>query len=197
MNNIKIDKSIIPAKIVNLNAIELKNVVFNSKFPKQYQKNDDGSFLVKLVSEIKNESDIKKILSSIGIDKNTQVVYNKNTSRVNLKINNYYVFDIGVDISQKDGYTHIFGDWYVNETRPTKSRNISEIVPITGILIEFANQFKSDNEIKIESITLGYYIPESKRGVNNMNTSATPCYKILTSNNESYFYNARNGEYLK
>lgn len=197
MNNIKIDENIIPKKIINLNAIELKNIVFNPEFPKEHQKNDDNTFLYTFDSEIKNESDIKKILSDIGIDKNTQIVYNKDTSRVNLKIKNYTVFEIGLDISQKNGKMHILGNWYINETRSTKNYNVSEIVPITGILIEFANQFGKEEEITIKSIDLGYYIPQSKRTITNMSTNATPCYKISTSNNESYFYNARNGEYLK
>lgn len=197
MNNIKIDENIIPKKIVNLNAIELKNIVFNAKFPKEHKKNDDHTFLYTVDSEIKSELDIKKILSDIGIDKNTHIVYNKDTSRVNLKVKNYTVFDIGLDISQKNGKTQISGNWYINETRSIKDYNVSEIVPITGILIEFANQFKTEDEITIKSIDLGYYIPQSKRAITNVSTSATPCYKILTSNNESYFYNARNGEYLK
>lgn len=196
-NNILIDKAIIPKKIVSLNAIELKNVVFGSKFPKSYQKNADKSFSIMLDANIKSASDIKKILSNAGIDKNAEIVYNEDTSRVNLKIRNYYIFDIGLDIKETNGKTVISGNWYINQTRPKKNNNVSEIIPITGILIEFANQVKSDNIIEVKSITLGYYIPESKRNLDNINTTATPCYRINTSDNKSYFYNARNGEYLK
>lgn len=196
-NNIYIDKNIIPKKIVNLNAIELKNAVFDSEFPKGYQKNADNTFSIMSDTKINSASDIKKILSNAGIDKNTEIVYNKNASRVNLKIGAYYVFDIGLDIKETSGKTIITGNWYENQSRPNKNNNVTEIVPITGILIEFANQVKVDTAIRIESITLGYYIPESKRNLDNINTSATPCYQIKTSGNKSYFYNARNGEYLK
>ncbi len=196
-NNILIDKSIIPKKIVNLNAIELKNAVFDSDFPKGYQKNADKTFSIMTDEKVNSASDIKKLLSNVGIDKNTEIVYNDNTSRVNLKIGQYYVFDIGINIKETSGKTVISGNWYTNQSRPNKSNNVSEIVPITGILIEFANQVKSDNTIIVESITLGYYVPESKRNLDNINTSATPCYRIRTSDNKSYFYNARNGEYLK
>ncbi len=195
--NINVDSDKILRKQVNLNVIELKNAVVSHSFPSEFKRVDEKTFSIEKEGSIKTENDIKKVLKQIGIKDNTKIITDGTKATVYLQIKDYKVFDVSLELIQEGGKVKISGSWYFPETKPKKSSDMSDIVSLTGVLIDFSNIASSENFINIDKIELGYYISESSRNIEKLNVTAAPCYKISTSDGKNYYFNARNGEFLK
>lgn len=235
---INLDAAKISKKQINLSALTLKNAVVSHNFPSGFERYDDKNFSVETDGNLSSESEIKKVLLSIGIKDNFEIYSNaanadddekilngdnsqneKNVSSektisseknivnnenslqnekiVYLKIDNFPVFDVFLRLNEENGKVKIVGSWYFCDSKPRKSSDTSDIVSLTGILIDFSNIAEFDGEINVDKIELGYYISDANRSLERLNVNAAPCWKISSSDNKNYYYNARNGEFLK
>lgn len=194
--NINISADKILQKQVNLNVIELKNAVVSHSFPKGFSRADEKNFSLKAQGSISNEGEVKKVLSSIGIKGNNEIKIDGEKAYVYLKFGQYTVFDIFLTLTKQGDDVNVFGSWYFAENKPRKSSDMSEIVSLTGILVDFSNIAAPEKETDVEKIELGYYINESSRNIDKLNVTAFPCYRISTGDGKKYYFNARNGEFL-
>ena len=137
------------------------------------------------------------MLSYFGINRDTEIIFNEKSAVVNLKVSGFPVFDVSLTLTEQNGKVKISGSWYSAESKPKKSSDKSDIVSLTGILIDFSNIAQFEGEISVDKIELGYYISESNRLLERLNVTAAPCWKISSSDGKCYYFNARNGEFLK
>ena len=195
--NINISADKIDRKQVGLNVISLKNAVVSHKFPSGFTREDEKTFSAETSGSLNSEGDVKRVLSSVGINGDTEIILNEKSAVVNLKVGGFPVFDVSLTLTEQNGKVKISGSWYSAESKPKKSSDKSDIVSLTGILIDFSNIAQFDGEISVDRIELGYYISESNRLLERLNVTAAPCWKISSSDGKCYYFNARNGEFLK
>lgn len=195
--NINISADKIDRKQVGLNVISLKNAVVSHNFPSGFTREDEKTFSAETSGSLNSEGDVKRVLSSVGINGDTEIILNEKSAVVNLKVGGFPVFDVSLTLTEQNGKVKISGSWYSAESKPKKSSDKSDIVSLTGILIDFSNIAQFDGEISVDKIELGYYISESNRLLERLNVTAAPCWKISSSDGKCYYFNARNGEFLK
>lgn len=195
--NINISADKIDRKQVGLNVIALKNAVVSHNFPSGFSRGDEKTFSVETDGNLSSEGEIKKVLGSIGLKGENEIVLNDKSAVVYLKTGGFPVFDVSLNLTEQNGKVKISGSWYFAENKPKKSSDTSEVVSLTGILIDFSNIAQFDGEINVDKIELGYYISESNRLLERLNVTAAPCWKISSSDGKCYYFNARNGEFLK
>jgi len=195
--NINISADKIDRKQVGLNVISLKNAVVSHNFPSGFTREDEKTFSAETSGSLNSEGDVKRVLSSVGINGDTEIILNEKSAVVNLKVSGFPVFDVSLTLTEQNGKVKISGSWYSAESKPKKSSDKSDIVSLTGILIDFSNIAQFDGEISVDKIELGYYISESNRLLERLNVTAAPCWKISSSDGKCYYFNARNGEFLK
>lgn len=195
--NINISADKIDRKQVGLNVISLKNAVVSHNFPSGFTREDEKTFSAETSGSLSSEGDVKRVLSSVGINGDTEIILNEKSAVVNLKVGGFPVFDVSLTLTEQNGKVKISGSWYSAESKPKKSSDKSDIVSLTGILIDFSNIAQFDGEISVDKIEHGYYISESNRLLERLNVTAAPCWKISSSDGKCYYFNARNGEFLK
>lgn len=194
---ITVDPAKIDRKQVNLNVISLKNAVVSPSFPGGFTRIDEKTFSVETTGSLDDEISIKKLLASVGIRGNSEIVSDGKKAVVYLKTGGYPVFDVFLNLTEQGRKVKIWGSWYSAEGNPKKSSDTSDIVSLTGILIDFSNIAQFDGEIKVDKIELGYYVSDSNRLLERLNVTAAPCWRISSDDGKSYYFNARNGEFLK
>ena len=217
-NGITLDEKKIAPFFVNLKNIDTNNIAYTGKF-KNATKNedielkDDYFTLTRTVKDVHLLSDnqlintAKDIMTSLGADSKCMTAGkvradDNNVRRVTIrcKVGKYEVFDSKVTVvAQKDSLT-IGGRWYqpLSMKYKTKSRSRNTVY-ITSVLVSMLQnkEIMKNAPFEIKDIRYGYLAGTSYGEGVHITTSALPYYKITDSQNNVYYYDARNGTYLK
>ena len=196
-NNIKINESVIPDKVKNMDDITLKPVTMVDGFLPNDAYIDSMSFEFDSGTVISTQQELKKLLSSCKFKKYRVLKgFSHKSAKIVQLIKGYPIFDAELDIECKKDKTKISGAWFKAQTYPKKSLDSVSSATITGILIDFINNpARGEGEQTIKTIDYGYTV--SKPENDNVLYTAVPCWKIELDNGEKFFYNARNGEYIE
>lgn len=148
--------------------------------------------------DLKNASKLAgKIVSALGLDDkmNIESKIEHFENHVKITYNQIYegtkVLDTALIFEfNQHGLYRIFGDNWLCDY--VLSGGISPTKPITEILVDFAvnSQFQSIQQVT--SIEFGYFVGDRQ---NKVSISLIPVWKLCTQN-EEYFFDARNGDLL-
>ena len=217
-HDITIDKATIPRYTVNLKNIDTSNIVYNKKFK---SKTKDGVFSVsgddfsceidihgKSTSDKAIKNQIKEFLKDAGFSvkymdfgKVKKTNDNKGkTFSINCKVDGYRIFDSKIDVCVADGTIQLNGRWF----EPTESDVVSasrsrQSVYITSILVSLIQNedVVSNAPVSIKKIDCGYLSGSLYAGGGHIETTARPYYKLTDKHGNTYYYDAKDGSYLK
>ena len=119
--NINISADKIDRKQVGLNVISLKNAVVSHNFPSGFTREDEKTFSAETSGSLNSEGDVKRVLSSVGINRDTEIIFNEKSAVVNLKVSGFPVFDVSLTLTEQNGKVKISGSWYSAESKPKKA----------------------------------------------------------------------------
>ncbi len=218
-NNIKIDEKIIPKTIETVKIFTIENSYSDAttmlESIREIAKNNDVDWFNEHIAKATNDTnfscDIKK--SSTIIDDENQLEYVRDKledigiltsgkyvtvkgegwESYYLAYNDTVIFDSYIKIKEEKGkVVKIFGkNWLGNKiTEGSITKTISPI----EVLLDISSRYDGKKEIKIESITVGYYAGNRSQAVK---VTASPVWEIKLSNGECRYYDMRNGNLLE
>lgn len=110
-----------------------------------------------------------------------------------LKFQNKIFYDSYIRVrTTNQGIQEIYGYNWLGDV--VAEGGISETVSLAEIIIDFALDAKFKKNVKLESVLPGYYIGE--RG-ETVRVTASPVWEISTSDGQVFYYDMRNGDFLK
>lgn len=110
-----------------------------------------------------------------------------------LKFQNKIFYDSYIRVrTTNQGIQEIYGYNWLGDV--VAEGGISETVSPAEIIIDFALDAKFKKNVKLESVLPGYYIGE--RG-ETVRVTASPVWEISTSDGQVFYYDMRNGDFLK
>ena len=185
-NSIGVEGKIIPLSVNNPGTLDVVAINVESQYT-----------CSKTLSEANAVGEIKKALKALGV-KNTVISKTNETEYyIMQKIKDNFIYDSGITALLDGNNIKLSGVWYKQQTKP-RSTEI-DMMPVTAILIDFMNNPNRDVALhnKIESIGVGYCVPQYDSGVDHKSMPAVPCYSIKTENGTMFLYDALRGVYLK
>ena len=205
-NNIEIDKETVPKNLDNVKICSVENKFADVKSMLETACNSsDEGFLntenieingenfvckLKLDKEIRPEKLIKKSgLLSNGdykkVEKDGEVYYY-------LSFENKVFFDSYIKVKSDGKNVEIYGKNWLGDK--VSQESVAKIVSPAEILINFSTQYNGEKNVKINSMTAGYFIGERNETVR---ATASPVWEISTSDGDKCYYDMRNGDLLK
>ena len=205
-NNIAIDKETVPKNLDNVKICSVENKFADVKSMLETACNSsDEGFLntenieidgenfvckLKLDKEIRPEKLIKKSgLLSNGdykkVEKDGEVYYY-------LSFENKVFFDSYIKVKSDGKNVEIYGKNWLGDK--VSQESVAKIVSPAEILINFSTQYNGEKNVKINSMTAGYFIGERNETVR---ATASPVWEISTSDGDKCYYDMRNGDLLK
>lgn len=209
--DIFIDKSIVPAKLDNLNIIDVTNYIYADNIDSsKYDISTIGaSFDVAVATntysynEQKAREELVAILSNIGISEATyKLDFSKSDAGLVCVIQEYVSEYPVLNAVIKAEFipTSIFlqGQWYFPQTNDIKEQDTTaRMTDITSVLIDAAERASRGSAASIDNINYGYFVSSYAENTVSKISSAIPCYMIETDIGSKYFYDAYNGKFLK
>ncbi len=217
-NGITVDEKLIKKSVINLKNIDTNNIVYTDSFKKANKKDvfevKNDVFSCKIKSKDiskKNERTVKKevknFLKDFGfvtkhmkfgkVHKNTD---GDNFFDIECYVNGYQIFDSKIRVIIYDNEFSLKGTWYEpisdNTDSSARSRNT---VYVTSVLISMAHNedIIKNTPFKVVSVDYGYLAGTSYGEGAHVTTSALPYYRIKDNKDNLYYYDAKNGSYLK
>lgn len=206
-NNIAIDKETVPKNLDNVKICSVENKFADVKAMLEAVRNssDEGvlntenieidgenfTCKFKLDKEIRPEKLIKNsgLLSSGDykkVEKDGEVYYY-------LSFENKVFFDSYIKVKITNGKNvEIFGKNWLGDK--VSQESVAKIVSPAEILINFSTQYSGEKDVKVDSMTAGYFIGERNETVR---ATASPVWEISTSDGAKCYYDMRNGDLLK
>lgn len=216
-NGISVDESIIARSLINLKNIDTNNIIYTSKFKKSkyadlYEIKNDN-FVFRKKSSVYSESDnrikdeVKKILEKSGFETKYMKFGNicedsQKNKRMSVRcfVGKYEIFDSSIRVCVSKDSISFAGSWYEPLSSDVKSKSRSrDTVYVTSVLINLIENSKAKEELPIEitDIDYGYLAGTSYGEGAHVTTAALPYYRIKDNKNNVYYYDAKNGSYLK
>lgn len=214
---VEIDKNTVPKYVVNLKNIDTSNAVYTDTF-KSVNKNGmfivrDGGFTCRKKNKDigkKTDKAIKKevedFLAGYGFNTGYMKFGEITKASEDRKFNiycyagGYRIFDSIIKVAVSEDEFTLNGTWYEPLTNKVKSRSRSrDTVYITSILINMVHNdsIMKNAPFKITDIDYGYLAGTSYGKGAHVRTSALPYYKLKDNKGNVYYYDAKNGTYLK
>lgn len=205
-NNITIDEATVPKNLDNVKICSVENKFEDTKEMLETVRNSsDSGFLntenievdgenfvckIKLEKEIKAEKLIKDSgLISYGdykkVEKDDGVYFY-------LSFENKVFFDSYIKIKSDGKNVEICGKNWLGDK--VSQESVAKIVSPAEILINFSTQYDGEKNVKVNSMTAGYFIGERNETVR---ATASPVWEISTLDGAKYYYDMRNGDLLK
>jgi len=171
----------------NVNYLDEDNIeIRGNSFTCTVYQNTDVSNVVKYTK--------KEIVKSGLLDKTEYTVEEKDGYiYFYLKLGDKKFCDSYIKVKTTDkGIQKIYGHNWLGDV--VSEGGISETVSPVEILIDFAISQDFDKKVQLKSVKSGYYIGE--RG-ETVRVTASPVWEIITSDNNVFYYDMRNGDLLK
>jgi regulatory protein YycI of two-component signal transduction system YycFG len=141
-----------------------------------------------------NDKRIKAILKKIGFDDigkyeiKSNISDGKNIISIISKLESKYLFDSKIELVMIDNYVEsIRGVCFIQDTSVLSE--VIETKSVTGVLIDFMNQYKANAPIEITGLNIGYYKGESE--VYHKSVVLIPVWCIETSDGNKYYMDTR------
>ena len=218
-NKIEVDKDLIMKSVKNLKNIDTGNVLYTNKFK---QNNKNGIFKIKgdvfsgskKIDNLYSEDDddikdaVENFLEEVGFSTDYmtsgRVFKNPKGEKVFYiccTVDDYEIFDSKIKvIVQKDNNVLIEGSWYepLGDDAESDSRS-RDTVYITSVLVSMIQNedIMANAPFCIKAIDYGYLAGASYGEGTHVKSSALPYYKIEDDKGNVYYYDAKDGTYLK
>lgn len=196
---ITIDKSIIPDKSKNMEGFSMQTLKLDS-LPAKVTYPGGELFDVTVPQKISSFKELKALLERLGIQYAEFV--SDNADMKNLKaietIDDFRIFGNYLDVNVLDDSVSIRGKWLVPSASDGESDGDIRPCQVTSILIEFiSNPDRPQGKIKINKMEFGYFTPGYTLTDSVQSFIVVPCWEITLDTGEKFYYDARNGEYLR
>lgn len=188
-NGVSVNENIIPSSISNPGTFDVVALNVDSSYDSP-----------RTISENNAEAEVKKALKVLGIKDYKITKIDSFTYSVIQKTDGYFIFDSGITAKASDNSISLSGVWYKQQTKPkAEGYDDGGIVYVTGVLIDFINNPDRNRDIHntINSIEVGYCVPQYDSGMEHKSMTAVPCYSVTTADGTSFLYEAANGTYIK
>lgn len=216
-NNITVDEDIINRTLVNLKNIDTNNIIYTNKFKKsQYVdlfqiKNDNFAFEIESDVYFQNEKrikdEVKRIFEKSGFETKHMRFGKVSTDdkgnrrfMVRCFVDEYEIFDSNIRVCILKDRISFRGTWYEPLADEVKSKSrYRDTVYITSVLVGMIENenIKQNTPFTITDIDYGYLAGTSYGEGAHVTTAALPYYRIKDNRNNVYYYDAKNGSYLK
>lgn len=196
---ITIDKAIIPERSKNMEGFSMQTLNFDS-LPVKVTYSGGEMFEISVSQKISTIKELKDLLVKLGIQYAEFVSDEKDLK--NLKaveaIDDFMIFGNFLDVSVTADKVDIKGKWLVPSGTEGEYEDKAEPCQVTSVLIEFiSNPDRPQGNIKISNMEFGYFAPGYTLTENVQSFIVVPCWEITLDTGEKFYYDARNGEYLK
>lgn len=214
-NGISVDESIITRSLVNLKNIDTNNIIYTAEFKKSqyadlYEIKDDN-FIFRKKTSVYSESDsqikdeVRTILEKSGFETKHMKLGNiyvdsQNNKRLYIRcfVGKYEIFDSNIKVCISKDSISLSGSWYEPLSSDVKSKSSSrDTVYVTSVLVSLIENSEKELPLKITNIDYGYLAGTSYGEGAHVTTAALPYYRIKDDKNNVYYYDAKNGSYLK
>lgn len=196
---ISIDKSIIPDRAKNMEGFPMQTIDFD-RIPYRISHHSGGVFEFSVPIEIDTVKEVKKLTEKLGIgyaEFTSDASDIKNIRAVQV-IDDYTIFGNYLDIEVLDKIVKVKGEWLNPSNHTLENEDEVEPSQVTSILMEFiSNPDRPQGNITIKNIQFGYFAPEYTLSEEIQTMTVVPCWEIALDTGENFYYDARNGEYLK
>lgn len=196
---ISVDKEIIPDRAKNMEAFSMQTLNF-AGVPYKVSYPGGEIFEISIPEKAGSIKDIKKLMSGLGIQYAEIQGDGKDTANIRAiqVIDSFTIFSNYIDVKSGDNGITIRGRWLTPSNDPLDNDDTIEPSQVTSVLIEFiSNPDRPQGNIKISRIQFGYYAPGYTLTENVQSFTVVPCWEISLDSGERFYYDARNGEYLK
>lgn len=211
--NIKLDKSIFPTSIDNLNNIDVTNYIYSEEITNSdYNISVSGakfSSVIETDTYSYNETNAKKefvaLLSSLGIKEGTYKLYFYKTDAglacyAQGYIDKYPLFNSSISALFGSRRIAFGGQWYLSNAENIELTNDTiQMCAPSSVLIDAAERATTTEtpSNSFEKISYGYFASYYDEYQLSKTASAIPCYVIETDIGSKYYYDALNGNFLK
>ena len=217
-NGITVNEKVITRSFENLKNIDANNIIYTAEFVDAnkaglFAIENDRFFCEKEMKSIHLERDgrikkiIKELLSEYGFETSYMRFGNLKEKAAGQKelyircyIKGYRVFDSNIKVTLSEDKIMMEGTWYEPLTNEVRSRSKSrDTVYITSVLVSMIQNEEIMKEAPFDITTVDYgYLAATSYGEGvHVTTSALPYYRIKDNKGNVYYYDAKNGSYLK
>jgi len=217
-NGITLNSKDVLRSVINLKNIDTNNIIYAEKFKNATDdksfKRDNDNFVWKIAvpsvhkqsdSQIKNN--VERILLNSGFEtkfmKPGKMYTDSSGDRayiIRCYVGDYEIFDSSIKVKVLKDNIVVSGRWYepLSDEYRSKSRS-RDTVYITSVLVSMVQNdaIMKEAPFEITDIDYGYLAGTSYGEGAHVTTSALPYYRIKDSKNNVYYYDAKNGSYLK
>lgn len=209
VNGVELDEDIVPDYTVNLKGIDTENVVYtniNVHTGKNGFKTKGNNFSCVITPKNKNAKPQKAVMDFLeenGFETEHMKFSESDKDDVwyiTCKVSDYTIFDSRIKVTKSSDSYIINGKWYEPKSHSVRSSSRQRnTVYITSVLVDMiANEdIMANAPFKIEDIDYGYLAGLPYGVEDHVSVTAVPYYRIKDSKGNTYYYDARSGEYLK
>lgn len=196
---ISLDKSIIPERSKNMEGFSMQTLKFEGlsvdvKYP------GGEIFELSVPYKAHSLSEVKGLLEKLGILYAEFTTDGKSLKNLRAfeSIDDFRIFGNFLDITVLEDKVNIRGKWLVPSVTEGEREDMAEPCQITSILIEFiSNPDRPQGNITIRNVDFGYFAPSYTLTDRVETFTVVPCWEITLDTGDKFYYDARNGEYLK
>lgn len=196
---ITIDKAIIPERSKNMEGFAMQTLKLDSP---QIKVTYPGGelFEITVSQKISSLKELTSLLERLGIQYTEFVSDIKDLKQLKAveTIDDFRIFGNFLDVSVTADKVNIKGKWLVPSGVEGEDEDKAEPCQVTSILIEFiSNPDRPQGKIKIKNMEFGYFAPGYTLTEKVQSFIVVPCWEITLDTGEKFYYDARNGEYLR
>ncbi len=206
-NSVTLDADKIERFAVNLRGIDTKNAVYTNDIvhsQKNGFKTDANRFSCTMTPASPTGNAKKDVLSFLkqnGFD--TKYMHfskaGENTWYITCKVKGYRIFDSVIKVTKNGPSYTLGGRWYEPASNKVKSQSkVRNTTYITSILINMLQneEIMKNAPFEITSIDYGYLAGLPYGNEEHITATALPYYRIKDNKGNTYYYDAKSGEYL-